>query len=113
LGVALLGAIVLSGLTTEFVSNVSSDERISNAVSDQVGVAVGSGIDFVSADQVGAAAQESGLDEPTTNAIVDDYETAQLHALKTGLLAAAFLALLSLAFTRDLPHEIPRKADEP
>ena len=63
LGVALLGAVVLSGLTTAFVSNVSEDERISSAVSEQVGVAVGSGIDFVSADQIGAAAQEAGLDE--------------------------------------------------
>ena len=105
LGVALLGAIVLSGLTSAFVSNISADERISSAVSEQVGVAVGSGIDFVSADQIEAAAQEAGLDEPTTEALVDDYESAQLQALKTGLLAAAFLALLSLAFTRDLPHE--------
>jgi MFS family permease len=35
LGVALLGAIVLSGLTTAFVSNISSDERISSAVSSR------------------------------------------------------------------------------
>ena len=113
LGVALLGAIVLSGLTSSFVSNISSDERISSSVSDQVGVAVGSGIDFVSADQIGTAAQEAGLDEPTTQALVDDYESAQLQALKTGLLAAAFLALLSLPFTRQLPHEVPRKESQP
>ena len=111
LGVALLGAIVLSGLTTQFVDNISSDERISTAVSDQVGVAVGSGIDFVSADQIGAAAQEAGLDEQTTEALVDDYESAQLQALKTGLLAAAFLALLSLAFTKDLPRDVPQEQD--
>ena len=104
-GVALLGAVVLSGLTSSFVSNISADERISSAVSEQVGVAAGSGVDFVSADQIQAAAQEAGLDEPTTEALVEDYESAQLQALKTGLLAAAFLALLSLAFTRDLPHE--------
>ena len=84
LGVALLGAIVLSGLTAAFVSNISADERISSTVSEQVGVAVGSGIDFVSADQIGAAAQEAGLDEPTSQALVDDYESAQLQALKTG-----------------------------
>ena len=113
LGVALLGAIVLSGLTTAFVSNISSDERISSAVSEQVGVAVGSGIDFVSADQIGAAAQEAGLDEPTTEALVEGYESAQLQALKTGLLAAAFLALLSLAFTRDLPHEVQKQKPAP
>jgi EmrB/QacA subfamily drug resistance transporter len=111
LGVALLGAIVLSSLTTQFVDNVSTDERISSAVSEQVGVAVGSGIDFVSADQIGAAAQDAGLDEPTTEVLVEDYESAQLLALKSGLLAAAFLALLSLAFTKDLPHEMHEHDD--
>jgi hypothetical protein len=73
---------VLSGLTSAFVSNISTD-------------------------QIGAAAQEAGLDEPTIDALVDDYESAQLQALTTGLLAAAFLALLSLAFTRDLPSRVP------
>ena len=108
MGVALLGAIVLSGLTSTFVSNISDDERISSAVSEQVGVAAASGVDFVSSDQIQAAAQEAGLDEPTTEALVDDYESAQLQALKTGLLAAAFLALLSIASTKNLPHEAPK-----
>ncbi len=112
-GVALLGAIVLSGLTGSFVANVSSDERINSQVSEQVGVAVGSGIDFVSADQIATAAQQAGLDEPTTQALVDDYESAQLQALKAGLLAAAFLALASLIFTRDLPHESPTRDSPP
>ena len=49
----------------------------------------------------------AGLDDATTAAIVDDYEQAQLQALKAGLLAAALLALVSLAFTRDLPHGEP------
>ena len=113
LGVALLGAIVLSGLTSSFVSNISSDERIHSSVAEQVGVAAGSGIDFVSADQIGTAAQDAGLDEPTTQALVDDYESAQLQALKAGLLAAAFLALLSLAFTKHLPREVPGKEPQP
>src|SRR5215204_1202579 len=111
LGVALLGAIVLSGLTSTFLTNISEDERISSAVSEQVGVAAGSGVDFVSADQIGDAALEAGLDEPTAEAIVDSYESAQLQALKTGLLIAAFLALLSLPFTRGLPHEVPTGAE--
>ena len=47
-----------------------------------------------------------GLDAATTAAIVDDYESAQLQALKTGLLLAAFLALGSLATTRGLPSTV-------
>jgi EmrB/QacA subfamily drug resistance transporter len=107
LGVALIGAIVLMGLTSTFISNVEHDPRISAEVSAQVGVAAGSNTNFVSSTQVEAAAKKSGLDEPTTTALVDDYESAQLRSLKAGLLAAALLALISLGFTRELPHDRP------
>ncbi len=108
LGVALIGAIVLSGLTSVFVSQIQADPRIDQAVAEQVTVAVAPGVNFVSAEQVSTASQKAGLDEPTTLALLDDYKTAQLQSLKVGLLAAALLALLSLAFTKDLPHEMSR-----
>jgi EmrB/QacA subfamily drug resistance transporter len=116
LGVALIGAIVLTGLTSAFVTTVQADQRISAEVSVQVGVAVESGIDFVSADQVQAAAEQAGLDQATTAALVDDYGKAQLGSLKVGLLTAALLALLALMSTRELPHDPPagrRKQQDP
>jgi len=104
LGVALIGAIVLVGLTNTFVSNVQADERISAEIQAQASVAVEPGIDFVASADVEAAAQAAGLDDATTQAIVDDYEQAQLRSLKAGLLAAALIAVASLAFTTQLPH---------
>ncbi len=112
LGVALIGAIVLTGLTTTFVSNIEADPRIADDVAAQVSVAAGSGIDFVPTDQIEAAAQTAGLDEATTAAIVDDYQDAQLRSLKAGLLAATLLALISLAFTRDLPSRVPARDED-
>lgn len=106
LGVALIGAIVLAGLTSVFVANVEADERINQEVAAQVSLAVGSGLDFVASTEIEAAAGDAGLDDQTVVALVDDYEQAQLQSLKAGLLAASFLALLSLAFTRDLPHGV-------
>ncbi len=44
---------------------------------------------------------------------MDDYESAQLRALKAGLLAAALLALFSLGFTRELPHIRPLPQRKP
>ena len=96
---------MLAGLTGVFVTKVEQDDRISAEVSAQVSVAVESGVDFVDSSQIEQAVQGAGLDEETSTAIVDSYESAQLQALKTGLLAAALLALLSLAFNKDLPHE--------
>jgi len=110
LGVALIGAIVLMGLTSTFISNVEHDSRISAEVSAQVGVAAGSNTNFVSSTEVEAAAQKAGLDSATTTALVDNYESAQLRSLKAGLLAAALLALISLGFTRELPHDRPVSA---
>ena len=116
LGVALIGAIVLTGLTSGFVTTIQSDQRISAEVSAQVGVAVEGGLDFVSADQVQAAAQKAGLDPATTAALVEDYSKAQLGSLKVGLFTAALLALLALMSTRELPHDPPggrRKEGDP
>ncbi len=111
LGVALIGAVVLSGLTTAFVNNVADDPRISDQVAAQVETAA-PGIDFVSSEQVATAAANAGLDETTTTAIVEGYEEAQLQALKAGLLGAAILALLSLPFTKELPREVIESAED-
>lgn len=70
------------------------------------------GIDFVPTDQIEAAAQDAGLSEAETTALVGDYQDAQIQSLKLGLLLAAFLALGSLAFTRDLPRTIPSDDEE-
>ncbi len=107
LGVALIGAIVLTGLTSTFVSTIQSDPRVSQAVAGQVGTEVASGLDFVSSAAIETAAQTAGLDAAATAAILDDYEQAQLRSLKAGLLAAAILALVSLAFTGGLPGTVP------
>ena len=111
LGVALIGAIVLAGLTGAFISHIQDDERIHEQVAAQISTAAGTGVDFVASTEIEKAADDAGLGQATTDAIVDDYEQAQLVALKAGLLAAALLALASLAFTGDLPHEQPTREE--
>ncbi len=112
LGVALIGAIVLSALTGSFVSTILEDERIADEVAAQVTIAVEPGLDFVSSADIAVAVASAGLDEATSAAIVEDYESAQLTALKGGLLVAGLLALLSLAFTSDLPRTIKTDGDQ-
>jgi EmrB/QacA subfamily drug resistance transporter len=107
LGVALIGALVLSALTGAFITHINNDTRISAEVSSQVSVAVGSGVDFVSSSEIESAAKAAGLDEATTAAIVEDYEKAQIGALKAGFLATGLLAMLSFATTRQLPSKKP------
>ncbi|RTL06690.1 MAG: MFS transporter [Acidimicrobiia bacterium] len=105
-GVALIGAIVLAGLTNVFVRTIDADERIAPEVAQQVSTAAGNGVDFVASDDLAAAATDAGIDEQSADALVDDYEQAQLRALKTGLLVTGVLALLSLMSTRHLPATV-------
>jgi MFS family permease len=107
LGVALIGAIVLTGLVNTFVDNVERDERISTEVAQQVSTAVNRGVSFVAADDVRRAAREAGIDDDSAAALVENYEDAQVDSLKAGLLVALAIALGALVFTAGLPGRRP------
>ncbi len=105
LGTALLGAIVITGLIAAFTANVAGDARISADVSQQLEVRLSAGGSFVSAEEVRAGATAAGVDAATTDLLVGHYEDAQLKALKTAFLFAAFLTVVSLWSTRRLPSQ--------
>ncbi|MCC7076914.1 MAG: MFS transporter [Acidimicrobiia bacterium] len=111
IGVALVGAIVLSGLVQNFVSSVGADERISDATHEAVSIAVQGNVSFVASSDVAAAAEAAGLDPEEADAVVENYEEAQLSALKVGLLAAGFVAAVALMVTTGLPSRVPRGED--
>ncbi|HEY7151305.1 MAG TPA: MFS transporter [Solirubrobacterales bacterium] len=103
LGTALIGAVLITGLLGAFSANVADHPGISADASNQVGVRLEGQVSFVDSDHVRAAATESGLDETTTDAIVESYSDAQLQALKTALLAAGFIVVAAFFSTRSLP----------
>lgn len=105
LGTALLGTIVISGLIIAFTGNIADDPRISEEVGGQVELKLGSGASFVAAEEVRDVANAEGIDPATTDALVENYEDAQLDALKTAFLFAAFLALAAFWTTRRLPSQ--------
>jgi hypothetical protein len=105
LGTALLGAVVITGLIGAFSDNVASDDRVDAEAQQQVEVALAGKVSFVATDQVEQAALDAGLDQDTADALVDDYSEAQLKALKTAILFAAFITAGSFLLTRNLPRE--------
>jgi EmrB/QacA subfamily drug resistance transporter len=105
LGTAFLGAVVITGLIAAFTANIASDARIEDEVRREVEVRLSAGGSFVSATEVRKSAVAAGLDGATTDALVESYEDAQLTALKTAFLFAAFLTLVSFWSTRRLPTQ--------
>jgi predicted MFS family arabinose efflux permease len=110
LGIALIGAVVLTGLGAAFATNVAGNPAISDEVSSRVVARAESGVDFVTSAEVTSAMTDAGASPEDTAAVVAEYEAAQLSALKAGLLATLLLALVSLPMTRHLPHASPRGA---
>lgn len=109
LGTALLGAIVITGLTLAFTTNIADNPKVGPEVEQQVEIKLSTGASFVSAEQVEAVARAEGIDPETTQELVGEYEDAQVSALKTAFLVAALLVLASFFATRNLPS---RRFDE-
>ncbi|HMJ03095.1 MAG TPA: MFS transporter [Conexibacter sp.] len=104
LGTALIGAIVITGLANAFATNVANDRAISQSVQDQVSVKLEGSVSFVRSSTVEQAARRAGVSADETKALVSNYDSAQLDALKLGLLACGFVTLASLLATRNLPR---------
>lgn len=112
LGTALIGAVLIGSLAGAVTGYVEEDPRVSTAVQQEVGVALESGISFVSTDQVRASLEEADIPTAEVDALVESYAEAQLYGLKVALLAAVAIAVASYRFTRYLPTE-PLTGKEP
>ncbi|MDT0452668.1 MFS transporter [Streptomyces hesseae] len=103
LGTALIGSLLIGALVSVFTTRIEDDPRISDAIRQETGVAVESGVSFVSTAQIKDAAERSGLSQQETDAVVDAYAGAQIESLKAAVLTASGITLVSFAFTRRLP----------
>jgi MFS family permease len=103
LGTALIGAVLISALTTGFTSRIETNPDVTPATRSAVDKRVAAGIPVVPVDDVEQAAVEAGASPAEAAALAADYGDAQLEALKKSLLAVALLAAASLWFTRRLP----------
>lgn len=117
IGTALIGAVVIGSLATSLLNLVQNDPAISDAVRQQVGIQLESGVSFVPVSEAETAMRQAGLSESDITNLSRDYSDAQLQGLRTGLFLAAVIVIISLFFTRDLPKrkfvEIPATASVP
>jgi MFS family permease len=104
-GTALIGSILLFGLTTQFIQGVQGNPAISPKVQQEIVAGTKAGVSIVSEPQLKTIAQQAGLSPSESKAIIDAYTSATQLALKEALLAVSILIALSFWFTRKLPDE--------
>jgi MFS family permease len=103
LGTALIGSVLLLGLLNGFNSRIQDNPAVPSDVKAQISKATETGIPIVTTDQAYQGLRDAGLPAADATTVTDDYANAQLDALRTSMLAVAFLAVLSVWFTRRLP----------
>ena len=103
LGTAVIGAILLAGLTTGFHDRVRAEGAIPAEVQQRIVEGSQQGVEMVSKEAATDIAEDAGLPPDQVDAVVDVYSDAQLDALKRALLGAALFALVALWFAGDLP----------
>jgi len=112
LGTALIGAVLLSALTTGFHDRVNADPAIPANVAEQLTTGTQDGLEMVSEDQARQIVDDAGLPADQADAIVDDYSDAQLDGLRRALAVAALFSLIAVWFSGDLPRE-PMETTDP
>jgi MFS family permease len=106
-GTALAGAVLISTLTSSFLTGIEQNPDVPVEVTSAASVPLASGIPFVSDADLEDALEAAELPPATTDAIIDENSTARLEALRASLSIMALIALIALFFTSSIPTEQP------
>jgi MFS family permease len=104
IGTALAGAVLISALTTSFLTGIAQNPDVPKSVSTNASVELAGGIPFISDADLEKRLDEAGVPSDTANAIVDENATARITALRQSLSILAVIALIAVFFTRRLPR---------
>jgi MFS family permease len=104
LGTAIIGAVLIVGLTNGFHARIADNPALPASVRDTIVTNTTKGIDIAPVADVHQLALDAGLPEDQASVVSTAYGEAQLEALRRSLGAVALIAMLSLWFTRKLPR---------
>jgi MFS family permease len=110
IGTALAGAVLISALTTSFLTGIANNPDVPKSVQSKAAVELSSGIPFVSDAQLKQGLTDAGVPRRATDAIVLENTTARLNGLRASLSILAVIGMLGLFFTRRIPKEQPGTA---
>jgi MFS family permease len=113
IGTAVTGALLISALSTSFLSGIESNPDVPDQVVAQANVQLGGGVPFISDAQLTEALAATDLDQKTADAIVAENESSRLAGLRAALAALAVLALLALVASRSIPTRQPGEEVRP
>ncbi len=107
IGTALAGAILISALTSSFLSGVQNNPQVPKDLASKAQVELAGGVPFISDQDLKTQLDKAGVPPATTAAIVDENANARIDGLRSALSVLAVIALLALFFSRRIPTTQP------
>jgi MFS family permease len=110
LGTALAGSILITTLTTAFLTNIHNSPAIPDRVVQKAQVELAGGIQFISDADLEQALDETHLRSRATDQAIADYQDARIDGLKSALAILAILAAVALFLAQSIPRTQPGRA---
>lgn len=111
-GTAIIGAIVIGGLSTNVVDDLALNPAVDSDFVESVGVELEGCADFISDADLDEALATTDLSEAEQQAIVDANGAARIRSLQAGSIAVALFAVLGLFASRKIPNRALDRSDE-
>ena len=113
IGTALAGALLVSGLSTSFLTGVAENPDIPASVADSAEVELAGGVPFVSDADLTEALAEADVSQETADAVLEENEESRLVGLRAALALLALVALASVFLTGAIPERQPGRPTPP
>ncbi|MFC4787210.1 MFS transporter [Nocardioides sp. MAHUQ-72] len=112
IGTALAGAVLISGLTSSFLTGIQDNPDVPADLSSQAETDLAGGIPFLSNDQLESALSDAGVEGDTAAAVVDENESARIAGLRGSVALLALIALGALFTAGSLPRRQPGERED-
>ncbi|MEU6136895.1 MFS transporter [Nocardioides sp. NPDC047086] len=107
IGTALAGAVLISALTSSFLTGIQNNPDVPDSLSSTAAVDLAGGIPFVPDDALEDALADAGVPDSESAAIVEENSAARLDGLRAALSVLALISLVALFFARRVPTRQP------
>src|SRR5690242_10367706 len=113
IGTALAGAVLISVLTSSFLTGIQNNPAVPKEVSATAQVQLSSGIPFVSDKDLKAALGKADVPAKTADAIVAENAAARISGLRASLSLLAVVAMIARFTARRIPAQQPSSGESP
>lgn len=107
IGTALAGAVLISALTSSFLTGIQNNPDVPDSLSSAAAVDLAGGIPFVPDDALEDALADAGVPDSESAAIIEENSAARLDGLRAALSVLALISLVALFFARRVPTRQP------